>query len=455
MTRNIVLLLLSLTLVISCGGRNSSKLSDDQAAGHIGKAKVADTKTAEGSFSGCTDPVLEIAYEWNDAHNSRNIQKLDDLYAPVGYFYTFMLEKQLCLDSKIQLFEKNPDFKQTLEPDIDVYAQGSGYKCSMTKNVEINGKVTQYQSYLYLNNIGGRLKIVREGDCQTDTNIAKRSAKISIPKNCIEGDFDGDGKTEKAWLELMDYENGSAYICFGKSSIPKIKVSTYQETIPGNLSDLNGDGADEIGFISCGAGSAWTSYYVYSFMNGKWCKAIDSFSIRFDVWDASGDRNPVEIAPGTEMGVKVHYTDFADFSMKEKIVPIVSYKGITRRGTYSAKSPAVQRKAEVKQHYDFLVKPGTFDVAYRNNKFAADEKYKGKIIKMSGIIRNIDESFFGTPYISIADGEGLFDNSVQCYFPSGDESKKILSRLTKGQRITVIGRCGGGTSSLENCIIVK
>jgi tRNA_anti-like len=76
---------------------------------------------------------------------------------------------------------------------------------------------------------------------------------------------------------------------------------------------------------------------------------------------------------------------------------------------------------------------------YDRNEVAADEKYKGKIIIVSGAIHDIGKDVMNNAYIVIG-GKGFLDG-VQCTFTKGEQSS--VARLSKGQQVTVKGEVGG------------
>ena len=118
-------------------------------------------------------------------------------------------------------------------------------------------------------------------DLLQDENI-KAAIKFIDSKalQTIEGDFNGDGKTEQLWIESNN-ENG-APMCTIKCSDASIPAITIDTCFGGHLvfeEDLNGNGSDEFSFIQFGDASEWMSCQLYTFTNGKWCKPIDAFSI--------------------------------------------------------------------------------------------------------------------------------------------------------------------------------
>ena len=86
---------------------------------------------------------------------------------------------------------------------------------------------------------------------------------------------------------------------------------------------------------------------------------------------------------------------------------------------------------------------------YNANEIAADEKYKGQIIQITGIIRDIGNDIMNNAYVTLI-GDQYFGD-IQCYF----NEKSIVAGLSKGKRITVIGSCSGLMMNVQinNCIV--
>ncbi len=76
---------------------------------------------------------------------------------------------------------------------------------------------------------------------------------------------------------------------------------------------------------------------------------------------------------------------------------------------------------------------------YHNNEVAADAKYKGKVVIVSGTIQDIRKDIMDNAYIVIG-GRGFLDG-VQCTFTKGEESS--VARLSKGERVTIKGEVAG------------
>lgn len=89
---------------------------------------------------------------------------------------------------------------------------------------------------------------------------------------------------------------------------------------------------------------------------------------------------------------------------------------------------------------------------YDENELAADDKYKGKILRVSGKVSSIDQDILNSLYVTLETGDyNIF--SIQCYFD--DSKRQQLTALKKGGKATIIGRCDGwsGNILLKDCTI--
>ncbi len=92
---------------------------------------------------------------------------------------------------------------------------------------------------------------------------------------------------------------------------------------------------------------------------------------------------------------------------------------------------------------------------YDANKVAADQKYKDKIVEMSGIIDDIGKTILDKPYVIIK-GKEYSPFVIQCMFDN--EYKNKLANLSKEQSITVKCQVSSeliGYIILRDCVIVK
>lgn len=94
---------------------------------------------------------------------------------------------------------------------------------------------------------------------------------------------------------------------------------------------------------------------------------------------------------------------------------------------------------------------------YEANEIAADARYKDQMLAVTGIIGDFDKGPFGGLYVVLAaESMRAFFSGVRCSFDKKNEAE--LSRLSKGERITVTGRCDGrtlGTVYLRDCSLQK
>ena len=76
---------------------------------------------------------------------------------------------------------------------------------------------------------------------------------------------------------------------------------------------------------------------------------------------------------------------------------------------------------------------------YNANKVAADNKYKGKVIVVTGRIEDIGKDLFDNAYITL---RGIDEfNTIQCTFT--ELEKNSISRLSKKQLVRVKGEVSG------------
>lgn len=89
---------------------------------------------------------------------------------------------------------------------------------------------------------------------------------------------------------------------------------------------------------------------------------------------------------------------------------------------------------------------------YESNEIAADQKYKGKFVEITGTLKSI-EAMLGSQFITIEGNQILSD--IQCFFDKSKESE--LATLIKGKSITVRGKVDGKSLNVgvRECEIVK
>ena len=78
--------------------------------------------------------------------------------------------------------------------------------------------------------------------------------------------------------------------------------------------------------------------------------------------------------------------------------------------------------------------------AFEENEIAAEEKYKGKLIKITGIVSDINSKDFLTDDNILLEVDGTYWGCVQCNFNSANA--KAIANVQKGKKVTIIGTCG-------------
>lgn len=79
--------------------------------------------------------------------------------------------------------------------------------------------------------------------------------------------------------------------------------------------------------------------------------------------------------------------------------------------------------------------------SYKQNEIAADKKYKGKFVKVTGNVSEIKKDILDKLYVTLMRKNDFEFSHPQFYFHKKYEDE--LSNLKKGQRVTIIGRVDG------------
>lgn len=113
----------------------------------------------------------------------------------------------------------------------------------------------------------------------------------AIPKNAGKGDYNGDGKTEYAWVINAETDGDrckdvcECFVTFSNKSVPNFKVG--KNCVTGyikNEGDLNDNGIDDLYINSHGFNSTWSGVYVYTNRNENWVDLVK----RFSYWGGGG-----------------------------------------------------------------------------------------------------------------------------------------------------------------------
>ena len=88
-------------------------------------------------------------------------------------------------------------------------------------------------------------------------------------------------------------------------------------------------------------------------------------------------------------------------------------------------------KSIVDQDAEFRVSAVQLFAEYESDEPAASEKYKGKVIIVTGVISKVYRGFLYTPYVDLEAG-------VRCSF--SDNEDPVMLTLSEGQTISLKGR---------------
>ena len=80
---------------------------------------------------------------------------------------------------------------------------------------------------------------------------------------------------------------------------------------------------------------------------------------------------------------------------------------------------------------EFRVTAAELVADYTANKSAADDKYKGKVVVVSGVISEIYRGFLYTPYVELKAG-------VRCSFSDNEDA--VMLTLSEGQTVSMKGQ---------------
>ena len=117
---------------------------------------------------------------------------------------------------------------------------------------------------------------------------------------------------------------------------------------------------------------------------------------------------------------------------------------------------STEQKSQIKQEEVMEVDYTSLHQDYMDNPISADAKYKGKILKLTGEVYNIDREIAGNTYITFNIGGQYSFKDVRITFKKSEESK--VAQLKKGQTVTIKGECIGTllstTVALKDCEII-
>lgn len=217
--------------------------------------------------------VREFMVNWNKAHSQLKSPYLTDFYMPVVIYYGKERTRQQVQNHKNMLFQEFPNYSQNiLNDEMTITKVGGNYLVTFIKQVKYNDVEANYQSFLSVINKNGNFRISREGVDENAENLdapifpsSEENRIIISNTRKLYGDFNGDGLSDFATVISPEIKNAinteaqinqtvecigecNSVIMFSHKDLKPITVKGAYQSQLENLKDLNGDGADEIGF---------------------------------------------------------------------------------------------------------------------------------------------------------------------------------------------------------------
>ena len=139
------------------------------------------------------------------------------------------------------------------------------------------------------------------------------------------------------------------------------------------------------------------------------------------------------------------------------LIPLVTCMGVCGKAAVDV-SDAIDEHQEVRHEEALEVVTTTsvvettasaIELAYDENQVAADNRFKGKVIRVTGTIESIGKNQFDdSPYVMLRSRKRFM--GVRCNF--SEDKNASLTLLKKGQKVVLKGR-GMGPLSLGDCVV--
>lgn len=230
--------------------------------------------------------VRTFIQQWNQNHTQLKSAYLQPSYMDVVEYYGKERTKTQVQQDKNLLFEQFPDYtQQILNDQLTISKEGGTYLVTFTKHVKYDGIEADYTSYLSVIYKNGDFKILREGVAEDSDDLDapifpkyRENHQLITKNRRLYGDFNGDALSDYAYVlspeviatnstaTLVDAEvicKGAcnSVITFSNPNLKSIVVEGAYKSQLENLKDLNGDGADELGFWDIKATTKTLSVY--------------------------------------------------------------------------------------------------------------------------------------------------------------------------------------------------
>jgi hypothetical protein len=95
---------------------------------------------------------------------------------------------------------------------------------------------------------------------------------------------------------------------------------------------------------------------------------------------------------------------------------------------------------------------------FQNDPAAADQKYAGKYLELTGVVERVGKGRFDAPFVILHGGDENAKLKIECFFDFVYEEEEAgVKRLGKGQTVTVRGEYDGRVSNVQvrECVLVK
>ncbi len=129
------------------------------------------------------------------------------------------------------------------------------------------------------------------------------------------------------------------------------------------------------------------------------------------------------------------------------------YNGMDKMLFGTGVQEEIEKEVSTQPVYKFMLAEDLFR-EYEANKVAADERYKGKILIVQGVVKDIDKDLSDEIYVELIGAEYSPDNVRCCFF---NTHKYEVGQLIKGQKVMIKGKCYGspvGDVVLKGCIFL-
>lgn len=103
---------------------------------------------------------------------------------------------------------------------------------------------------------------------------------------------------------------------------------------------------------------------------------------------------------------------------------------------------------------EFTIKAKEILKAYEENEVGADQKYKGKIVQISGVVDTVGKGMFDSSFVTVGSGKPYEFRLIQCGIEKSEES--VVANMKPKQKITIKGRVTGlfGNIGIDDCVVV-